>query len=105
MCALRCQLVMSEDFFPVPAFKPNEALVALKRQLRDLHSLTERANKFEWHGKSVLELAVVDQAVIARLAKRPAHSPQWVVHTLKASADVRRFMDDLKQLLVRWSDE
>lgn len=98
-------IVMGEEFLAVPTFKPVEALAALKRQLRDLRTLAERGNSFEWHGMTVLELTVDDQAIVARLAKRPARIPEWTTHTLKANTDLRRFMNNVKQQLVRWSDE
>lgn len=96
---------MSEDFFASPPFKPVEALTTLKRQLRDLRVLAERGHSFEWHGMTVLELALDDQAIVARLAKRPARTPEWATHSLKASTDLRRFMDNVKQQVARWGDE
>ena len=96
---------MSDEFFAAPVFKPAEALITLKRQLRDLRPLTERGNGFDVRGQAVIELAATDTTIEARLAKRPARSPQGQAHTLKGSPDVRRFVDTVKQHLARWSDE
>lgn len=97
---------MSDDnFFALPAFKPAEALVQLKRQLRDL-KLTERGSHFELEAQSVVELTAIDNAIEARIVKRPARTPEWTVQTLASSAEVRRFLDHLKTQLARWrSDE
>ena len=94
-----------DDFFALPAFKPAEALIQLKRQLRDLRPLAERGAGFELQGSSVIELKATDSTIEAKLAKRPARSPEWMVHTLKNSADVRKFVDTVKQKLARWTDE
>lgn len=94
-----------DDFFTPPPFKAAEALVQLKRQLRALRPLAERGNGFELQGRTVVELAAGEQHIDARLAKRPAVSPEWTTQTLKHSADVRRFVDAVKAQLARWSDE
>jgi hypothetical protein len=94
-----------DDFFAPPPFKPAEALVQLKRQLRELRPLAERGNGFELQGRSVIALAAAEQQIEARLARRPAVSPEWTTHVLKNSADVRRFVDTVKAQLARWSDE
>jgi hypothetical protein len=94
-----------DDFFAPPPFKPAEALVQLKRQLRELRPLAERGDGFELQGRSVVALVAGEQQIEARLAKRPAVSPEWTTHTLKNSADVRRFVDAVKAQLARWSDE
>ena len=96
---------MSDDFFALPAFKPDEALVALKRQLRDLKPLAERGNGFEIGGKRVIELASDASSITARLAKRPAVSPEWQPQVLKNSADVRKCVDEVKKRLARWQQD
>jgi hypothetical protein len=98
---------MSEDFFALPPFKPAEALPLLKRSLRDLHSLAERGDAFELKGQRVIELQADDSAIAARLAKRPmrAGTPEWDVFKLAASPDVRRFTDEVKRRLARWTEE
>ena len=95
---------MSDDFFAPPAFRPGEALVGLKRQLRDL-KLSERGAGFELKGRAIVELSCDDATIHARLVKRPALTPEWNVHVLKNSADVRRFVDNVKQQLSRWSSD
>ena len=98
---------MSEenDFFALPAFKPEEAVVLLKRQLRDLKPLAERGSGFEIGGKRVIELSTDANSITARLAKRPALSPEWQAFTLKSSADVRKCVDDVKKRLARWQQD
>jgi hypothetical protein len=96
---------MSDDFFALPAFKPDEALVTLKRQLRDLRPLAERGAGFEIGGKRVIELAADATSITARLAKRPATSPEWQAQTLKNSADVRKLVDEVKKRLSRWQQD
>ena len=100
---------MSDDFFAPPAFKPDEALVGLRRQLRDLRPLAERLVDgkpgFELKGKRVAEFATTADTIAARLVKRPAVSPEWETHTLKNGADVRKFLDEVKKRLARWTDE
>ena len=94
-----------DDFFAPPPFKPDEALVQLKRSLRELRPLVERGNGFELQGQRVIELAVDGATLQARIAKRPARSPEWETRTLKNSADTRQFTDEVKRRLGRWSDE
>jgi len=92
----------ADDFFKPPAFKPDEALTLLKRQLRDVRPLAERGNGFEIAGKRVIELTAESSTLTARLAKRPATSPEWEAMTLKNSADVRKCVDEVKKRVARW---
>ena len=92
---------MSEES-EAPPFKPVEAMQNLKRRLHDLR-LAERAGAFELRGQTVVELSVGDTAIETRLAKRPARTPEWTRHSLKSSADVRRFIESVKQQLARWN--
>jgi len=94
-----------DDFFAPPSFKPQEALIQLKRQLRELRPMAERGSAFELRGQTVIELAADDTAIQARVAKRPSRSPEWTEHALKNSADVRRFVDGIKQQLGRWTSD
>jgi hypothetical protein len=96
---------MSDDFFALPAFKPDEALITLKRQLRDLKPLAERGSGFEISGKRVVDLAADATTITARLAKRPATSPEWQTLSLKNSADVRKCVDEVKKRLARWEQD
>jgi hypothetical protein len=93
-----------DDFFALPPFRPDEALIQLKRAIRDLRGLTERTNQFVWKGHPVLEIAVEGDTLVAKLAKRPAHSPQWEARTMKNNADVRKFSDELKARVARWRE-
>jgi hypothetical protein len=97
---------MSDDFgFAPPPFKPIDALVALKRQLRDC-GLAERGNAFELRGKRVVELAIDADAIQARLARRLALTPEWDRFSLKSAADGRKLVDEVRKRLSRWeSDE
>jgi hypothetical protein len=88
----------------LPTFKPAEAVVQLKRQLRDLR-LTERGNAYELAGQTIAELVVAEGAIEARLAKRPAVRPEWTKHRLASAADVRRFLDTVKAQLARWRQD
>jgi hypothetical protein len=97
---------MSDDFLALPAFKPEEALVQLKRSLRDLRGLSERGNGFELKGAAVMAFTLEAQAIAAQLAKRPSRSSvEWDRYTLAASPDVRRFTDEVKRRLARWTEE
>ncbi len=93
-----------DDFFALPAFRPAEALVGLRRSLRDL-KLAERGAGFELKGRAIVELEAGDDAIRARLVKRPQLTPEWTTHLLKSGADVRRFVDAVRQQLARWSEE
>ena len=93
----------SSGFAP-PPFKAADAMVTLKRQLRDL-KLAERGNAFELRGKRVLELAVEGDAIAAKLARRPTAAPEWDRSTLKSSAEQRKLVDELRKRLARWERE
>lgn len=101
------------DFFAPPPFKASEAWVQLRRQLRDL-KLQERSGsgpdepvRFSLKALDVAELSLgSDPSVIrAAIVKRPAARPDWQRHTLDSSVAVRRWLDDLKRQLVRWSED
>ncbi len=91
--------------FAPPPFRPAEALVLLKRQLRDLKPLAERGMRYEIKGRPVLELSADETAIVVRLARRPAPTPQWTSTQLRSSLDLRRFVDDLKRRLRAWESE
>ena len=94
-----------EDFgFAPPPFKAAEALVTLKRQLRDL-KLAERGDAFEQYGKRVVELALDGDAIQARLARRLTLTPEWDRITLKSAADQRKLVDEVKKRLARWEHD
>ena len=97
----------TDDFsFALPPFKPADALVQLKRGLRDLRTLSETSDGYELKGAKVMELAAGESAIEAKLAKRPSRQvPEWDRFTLASSADVRKFVDAVKAQLARWDDE
>ena len=90
--------------FAPPPFKPEDALVSVKRQLRDLR-LAEHGNGFEQRGKRVVELAIDGTAIQARLARRLALTPEWDRLTLKSAADQRKLVDEVKKRLARWEQD
>jgi len=94
-----------EDFgFAPPPFKPDEALMRLKKDLRDL-GLAEREGRFERRGIAIAKAAVDGTALQAAVVKRPSRSsPEWTTKALKSGADVRDFVADLKRKLASWSD-
>lgn len=97
---------MSDDsFFAPPPFKPDAALVRLKRSLRELRPLVERGEGFELQGLPVLQLSALGDHVHIRIAKRPARSPEWETRQLKNAAEVRSFIDEVKRRLAQWSEE
>ena len=94
-----------DDFgFAPPAFKPDEALQRLKRDLREL-GLTEREGRFQRGATAMARVAVDGATIKAERVKRPSrNSPEWLVRTLRSSADARDFVADLKKQLALWSD-
>lgn len=95
----------ADDFgFAPPPFKPADALVNLKRQLRDLN-LAERGNAFEQRGKRVLELAVEGETIQARLARKLALTPEWDRIAVKSATDQRKLVDEVKKRLAHWDHD
>jgi hypothetical protein len=95
----------SDDFgFAPPPFKADEALVALRRALRDL-KLAERGNAYELRGKRVVELSLDAGAIQARLARRVMLTPEWDRVAVKSAAEQRKLIDDVKKRLARWETE
>ncbi len=90
--------------FAPPPFKPDEALVTLRRALRDL-GLAERGAGFELRGKRVLELTTEDALISARIARRLMFTPEWDTQSLKGAADTRKLLDEVKKRLARWERE
>ena len=93
-----------EAGFAPPPFNADNALVTVKRALRDM-KLAERGNAFEMRGKRVVELAVEGAAINAKLARRLMLTPEWDRMTLKSAADVRKSIDEVKKRLARWEHE
>jgi hypothetical protein len=94
-----------EDFgFAPPAFKADEALVQIKRALRDL-KLAERGLAYELRGKRVVELALADGRINAKLARKLALTPEWDKQPVDSSAAQRKLLDEVKKRLARWERE
>ena len=94
-----------KDFgFALPAFDADNALVQVRRSLRDL-KLTERGSGFELKGKAVVQLAVADGAVVVRLARRLALTPEWDRQVVRNGADQRKLLDEVRRRLERWQRE
>jgi hypothetical protein len=93
-----------EDFLSAAPFNASEALLTLKRALRELR-LSERGNGFEWKTQRILEAQLQDQAIAVRLARRPLASPDFESLTITSSAQLRQLTEELKRRLARWSDE
>jgi hypothetical protein len=107
---------MSEDlsdFFALPPFKADEALVKLRRDLRDLKLLEKPGGaitQLTWKGLSAVELSLADPssgkaAVQVAVVKRLSQRPEWVKQQLASSAEVRKWLDEFKRGLKRWDDE
>jgi hypothetical protein len=94
-----------DDFgFAPPPFKADEALVQIKRALRDL-KLAERGNAYELRGKRVVELALDGGVINARLARRLMLTSEWDRFAVKSSAEQRKLVDEVKKRLARWEQE
>jgi hypothetical protein len=89
---------------PAPAFKPDEALVQLKRALRDL-KLAERGNAYELRGKRVVELSIDGSTIAAKMARRLMLTPEWDRIAIRSAAEQRKFVDDIRKRLARWETE
>ena len=95
----------SDDFgFAAPPFNAGNALVALKRALRDL-KLAERGNAYELRGKRVVELALEDDAIAAKLARRLMLTPEWDRVAVKSATEQRKLIDEVKKRLAKWETE
>ena len=106
---------MSDDaseFFVLPPFKAEEALVKLRRDLRELKALADKGTgevvRFDWRGLPVIELGVQtgDQPALAvSLARKPSQRPDWVKRRLSSSAEARKFVEDVKRSIKQWDEE
>lgn len=99
------------DFFALPAFKPDEAGVKLRRDLREFKALSEQGTgevlRLAWRGLPVIEVQRVagELALAASLAKVPSMRPDWQRRQLKSSGDVRLWLDEVRRALLRWGDD
>jgi len=103
------------DFFALPPFKPDEALVQLRRQLKEL-KLQEQPgstpHRFALKGVVVAELQVLAEAtgstqpaLAAAVVKRPLQRPEWVRQQLDSRDAVRKWIDAFKRQLASWTDD
>ena len=97
---------MSDDGFGFapPPFNADNALVRIKRALRDM-KLAERGNAFEMRGKRVVELAVDGATINAKLARRLMLTPEWDRVSVKSAAEQRKLLDEVKKRLSKWESE
>lgn len=99
------------DFFAMPAYKPDEALVTLRRALRECRPLVEQSGstpvRFTWQGLPAIELARTEGAptLSVALVKRPAQRPDWVRRPLASSAEQRQWLDEVRRALARWDHD
>lgn len=94
-----------DDFgFALPPFSPEDALLTVRRTLRDL-KLSERGNGFELRGKRVLEISAEAGALQVRLARKLALTPEWDRLSVRNASDQRKLIDDVKKRLARWAQE
>jgi hypothetical protein len=95
----------SDDLgFAAPPFKADQALVQLKRTLRDL-KLAERGNAYELRGKRVVELALEGGAIAVKLARRLMLTPEWDRMAVKSATEQRKLIDEVKKRLAKWETE
>ena len=97
---------MSDELsgFAPPPFKPADALLQIKRSLRDL-KLTERGSGFDLRGKRVVELSADATTITAKLARKLALTPQWDKLAVKSTGEQRKLVDEVKKRLARWDQE
>lgn len=93
------------DFgFAPPPFNAPNALVQLKRALRDL-KLAERGNAYELRGKRVVELAPAADHIAVKIARKLALTPEWDRQTVDSAAAQRKLVDEVNKRLARWERE
>jgi hypothetical protein len=102
------------DFFAMPPFKADEALVKLRRDLRELKTLSEKGTgavvRLEWKALPVIELTIDigddgKQTIAASITRKPSQRPDWTRQKLASSAEVRKWLDGVKLSIKRWHDE
>jgi hypothetical protein len=90
--------------FAPPPFNADNALVAIKRALRDM-KLAERGNAYELRGKRVVELALDDGRISAKLARRLTLTPEWDRVAVASATEQRKLLDEVKKRLAKWENE
>lgn len=93
------------DFgFAPPPFNAENALVQLKRSLRDL-KLAERGHAYEQRGKRVLELTPEAGGIAVKIARKLAQTPEWDKLRVDSAAAQRKLLDEVRKRLARWEQE
>jgi hypothetical protein len=90
--------------FAPPPFNADNALVAIKRALRDM-KLAERGNAYELRGKRVVELAADGGRITAKLARRLMLTPEWDRVAVSSATEQRKLLDELRKRLAKWENE
>jgi hypothetical protein len=90
--------------FAAPPFNADNALVTTKRALRDM-KLVERGNAYELRGKRVVELSLDGGRINAKLARRPALTPEWDRVAVASATEQRKLLDEVKKRLARWEND
>jgi hypothetical protein len=90
--------------FAPPPFDAGNALVAIRRALRDL-KLAERGNAYELRGKRVVELSIDGATIDAKLARRLMLTPEWDRLGVASAEQQRKLIDEVKKRLARWEHE
>jgi hypothetical protein len=93
------------DFgFAPPPFNAAGALQQLQRALRDL-KLSPRGAAVESRGRCVAELMLDGAVIQARLARKPALTPEFDRFTIADAAAQRKLLDEVKRRLARWDQD
>ncbi len=93
------------DFgFAPPPFNAASALQQLQRSLREL-KLAPRGAGFELRGRCVLELAQEGDVILARVARKPALTPEFDRFTVADAPAQRKLLDEVKRRLARWAQD
>ena len=91
------------DFgFAAPPFDAAQALLQLKRSLRDLKLSERSSGGFEMRGKRVAEFEAEGAVIRGRLARRLALTPEWDRVEIRSATEQRKCVDDLKKRIERW---
>jgi hypothetical protein len=90
--------------FAPPPFNADNALVQLKRSLRDL-KLAERGNTYELRGKRVVELSLDSGVIAAKIARRLVLTPEWDRLAVRSATEQRKLIDEIRKRLAKWETE
>jgi hypothetical protein len=91
-----------------PPWQPQAALQQLQRAFRDLKLTargTEETSRFELRGRCVVELALRDGQLSARLARKLTLTPEFDRYPINQAAEQRKLLDETKRRLDRWEAE